>query len=335
MKPSVYFRTDGNESIGLGHIYRCLSLAGILQPAFESVFIFSKTPRHLFEKIDFLKVKSMFIEHSDEQLEMQWIESSVPSSSLIVIDSYEFTDGYFRDLLQRGYKTVFVDDQNKINTEAYAIINHLVGSERNNYLKAKKIFLGPAYAILREEFLKAVHKPSKKIGESIFVSLGGADKDHVTNKVVKCLLTLGKKINVLIGAGFTGQQELEIISRANPRAKIFKEKPASEIIELISDSEFAVITPGMISYELFTIGIPAVCGYISSSQRQVVSQFEEHGLIANGDDFNEVSLMEAIDRLTLGLTDQMVSNQKKIFDGRSGERLVEVFKSMHGNDQAF
>lgn len=335
MKPSVYFRTEGNENTGLGHLFRCLSLAEILQTAFTCIFILSsKTPRDLFEKINFSGAKPVYIDSLTEQQEVSWITSNLPSSSVVVIDSYHFSDEYFSWLVEKGYKTVFIDDQNKINTTAFGVINHIIGAERVQYKNTGKVqLLGTRYAILRKEFLQVKKKSSVKekfVLERTLICLGGSDKNQVTNKIVRNLLADWPQLNisVLVGASFVGYAELNQYAAAG-RITILKEKSAAEIIEAVSQASVAIITPGMISYEFFSVGIPALCGYISEYQQQVLDQFSTHSLVMDIADFNREKLNFALRSMTALITDKQLEAQRVMFDGQSGDRLVKAFQEIY------
>jgi UDP-2,4-diacetamido-2,4,6-trideoxy-beta-L-altropyranose hydrolase len=333
MKPSVYFRTEGNENTGLGHLFRCLSLAEILQPAFTSTFILtSKTPQALFERINFAGAKHVYIDSSSEQQEIEWIKSNVVRSGIIIIDSYILSDDYLDSLLSLGYKTVYIDDQAKSDVRSYAVINHIVGSEKIQYKNVNGTqLLGTKYAILRKEFL--THTKSEVKGdfscENVLISLGGADQNQVTNKIVKNLLSFPElKIDVLVGAGFKGLTELNQLA-ANGRVNILKELKASGIVDAVSRASVAIITPGMISYEFFSVGIPALCGYISKFQHEVVKQFSSYGLVADVEDFNGEKLNFALQSMSAAMANKQVEAQGRLFDGKSGNRLVEAFQKMY------
>ncbi|MFT5648133.1 MAG: UDP-2,4-diacetamido-2,4,6-trideoxy-beta-L-altropyranose hydrolase, partial [Aureispira sp.] len=50
-KTRIYFRVDGDNKIGLGHIYRSLGLVEMLKDSFECFFIIRNPLKSLEEKI--------------------------------------------------------------------------------------------------------------------------------------------------------------------------------------------------------------------------------------------------------------------------------------------
>lgn len=335
MRPIVYFRADGNQTIGLGHLFRCLSLAQMLQPVFDTVFLLShRTPTTLFHRINFAMARCEVIPVGRQ--EIQWLTVNVPPVSLLVVDSYELDANYFRELQEAGIRIVYIDDQGQTDVPCYGLINHLVAADEIPYSRSiSHLFLGPAFAILRKEFLDQSIKQNNRSfdGSRIFVCLGGADPNQVTLRVLHALMPMRPAAaDVLVGAAFVGTAGIEVLARHLPWIKLHRELSAGEIIELASSTSIAILTPGMISYELFALGVPTLCGYISDTQQRVVQQFENLGLVVSVGDFCGPALERGFVQLTPAKAILMVSKQQAIFDGLSGERLLRAFQEMYGNN---
>lgn len=333
----VYVRTDGSTTTGLGHLFRCLSLAEMLVSQFKIKFLLSAaTPEEMFTKINFANVSYEYLDTATEEEEIDQLSALIKEDQLLVIDSYRFSNQYFLILKQRGLRTVVIDDQNNTSLEGLAVINHLVGSELVPYSPQIKFkLLGPAFAILRKEFLAAARQPSpvpwELILNRVIICLGGADPVNRTDHILVSLKRIipHASIRIIVGAGYKGWSVLQESARAYTDVAILTGLNASEIIREVSVSNLAVITPGMISYEFFSVGIPCLCGYISSTQMHVVKQFEDCGLITNVGCFEFDDLMAGIQATTYEIAISQLATQRQLFDGKSNERLMTAFHEMY------
>ncbi len=96
----IVFRTNGGENIGLGHIYRCLSLAKAIKNEnkrtkkddIEITFISNKESIELIQKNNYKFINSDKFNKED----IQTIKNQNPD--IIIFDSYLADDEYLKQL---------------------------------------------------------------------------------------------------------------------------------------------------------------------------------------------------------------------------------------------
>jgi UDP-2,4-diacetamido-2,4,6-trideoxy-beta-L-altropyranose hydrolase len=111
----------------------------------------------------------------------------------LVLDGYHFDDDYQRRLRRDGMKLLVIDDYAHLpQYDADLLLNQNAGSERLNYKVPQEtmLLLGSSYALLRREFRGARRgKKADSAGQAghLLITLGGADPDNVTLKVIEVL----------------------------------------------------------------------------------------------------------------------------------------------------
>ena len=101
LKRKIYFRSDGNVNIGLGHVFRCLALTEILNDYFECIFVTRFVNDYIIEEIekscsDYIKLSEKNQVHFDEFI------SFVEKEDIIVLDNYFFTTKYQKQIKDIG-----------------------------------------------------------------------------------------------------------------------------------------------------------------------------------------------------------------------------------------
>ena len=126
--------------------------------------------------------------------EPDWLVSLFNSNEYIIIaDGYQFISTYQRQIKEKGFKLIYIDDLASEYMFADIIINHSpnISSENFSCAANTKFALGTKYALLRPTFLELLKKENTlKRTDTAFVCFGGADPSDLTLKVTKALLNI-------------------------------------------------------------------------------------------------------------------------------------------------
>lgn len=158
MMPSVFFRCDGNHSVGLGHVMRCLSIADsfatrgysvtfiladenvrdlVVNRGYDTVVLDSafddlESEIHLWDTVVFDEEPVGF-EVSYEKPE----DSLSMVSFFFVVDSYYVTERYFRELMKwvhgRGGRLIYIDDVAAFPYPCDVLINYNAHADKMIY----------------------------------------------------------------------------------------------------------------------------------------------------------------------------------------------------------
>ena len=120
--------------------------------------------------------------------------------------------------------------------------------------------------MLRSSFLK---KPSKPKGRYL-ISLGLSNVSEEIIKVYNALkdLNISDKMIDIVYDNIIKYFPLKFLNKIN----------SDELFKVICNAEYTFITPGNISYEVFSVARKTIMGYVSESQKAALFEFEKLGL---------------------------------------------------------
>lgn len=146
---NIFFRTDANSSIGMGHVMRCLSIAD----AFHSlgndsiIIIFILADDTVEKLIQDRGYKTVVLHSKYSKMESElplWDIQSFETIHLLIVDSYYVTEHYLssmRELIRtqdnngdKG-KLVYIDDVNAFLYPVDILINYNVYGSTVDYEK--------------------------------------------------------------------------------------------------------------------------------------------------------------------------------------------------------
>lgn len=290
----VIIRVDGNNNIGLGHIYRGIALAEILKDNFEIEFITKKdsivTPvKDIGLNITTLPSDLTFLQ------EPKWFKENYSTDTIIILDGYAFTEEYQEQIKQNKFKLVYIDDLATGIQKSDLVINHSPGATENDYKKEKytKLALGLNYAILRKSFINFDNKKIKSNNSlsNILISFGGADPEDYTLKTVTEILKLSKfkQVSVILGAAYKHEA---IFNIQNPILGIHNNLSENDIFELMVSSDLAIVPASTTSIELATLGVPMLLGYFVDNQKGIYDGLISNNIAVPLGDFNKKDFNE-------------------------------------------
>ena len=134
MKVKILFRADGNSTTGLGHLYRLFSLVEVVKDTLEFVFLTHATSTDLV--IPDTYTKKIIPESINIEDEPEWLTSTFSSKEYIIIaDGYQFTSSYQKQIKEKGFKLIYIDDLAKEHMYADVVVNHAPYKVEPHYKK--------------------------------------------------------------------------------------------------------------------------------------------------------------------------------------------------------
>lgn len=307
----IFFRTDFNNKIGFGHFYRCFSIAEIVEKNYQVNFVFNRNITDI-ELINAIPFPIVFINEEKDFF------TYLQPGNIIVIDSYDFNEQLQNQLNGLRIKLVVIDDLNNMNYDCNAVINHgvLFSEKEYKHSEKTKFYLGLDYLMVRKEFreistVKSKRKPLNKL-DNLFICFGGSNQEELIKKTVNILSNLEvKKISIL--ASNLDLNEHLLKSSEILHIEIYENLKPNAIINLLQNSNFAILSGSTILLEAFTVGIPIISGWFAENQKYSLEKFEKMGMIINLDNFKsenyDFNLINAIKLLKNNFS--IVRNQKK------------------------
>lgn len=353
----IVVRADSGTHIGTGHIMRCLTLAHAFKKSgHEVVFV---TRNHLgnissrikkeFECIvlpDGVKDLSQYrddeystwlgIPVEQEISEFRKISKEYGPFDLSIIDHYSLDEKFEREITDG--KTLVIDDLMNRNHCCDYLLDQNLSASRSRYIelshgKECHFFLGPKYALLREEFTKYRPIGPKEFTEvkRVFVFFGGSDITCECRKVVDAFLSLELKLNidVVLPKDHEDYQYIDSCSGKDERINLFSF--VSNMAEMIAKADICFGAAGTTSWERACLAVPSFIVAVAENQKigarnlssSGVSSYVGDGKITDVNDWGNV-FKKLSDHDALNT---MSSKAFKTCDGLGVNHLLGVFES--------
>jgi len=326
----IYFRADGDKTIGLGHVIRSLALAEMLHQHYECYFMTNSNLSFVESQI--LKICQAIIQLPPQEnlpAEAQYIQQHyLQKGAIIVIDGYKFTYNYQKILKKSAQLLIAIDDIYSTHFLADIIINHSGAVKKTDYQTASytQLYLGTSYALLRKPFrqLKRIER-SYETQNNIFICFGGADPKNHTLSTIKKLENHSQSSNyfVVIGGAYGHRYKLETyIQSNNLPIKLLSNLTAQEMVNYMKKCSIAITPPSSISYEYLSVGGHLFLEQIADNQDNIKQFLIAQKLAFNLQDFGKVTTKDLADSLT---------NQQVHFDGKQAKRFLKIIHATQIN----
>ncbi|RPI77438.1 MAG: UDP-2,4-diacetamido-2,4,6-trideoxy-beta-L-altropyranose hydrolase, partial [Desulfobacteraceae bacterium] len=340
----LFIRADASSRIGTGHVMRCLALAqawkkrggraifiGIMPEIFEG--------RLAEEGFAFHALPAPHPDGRDLAITLKIIQNHPRPVSAencwVVIDGYHL-DAVFQNAMRKaGLRVLVVDDYgHQPEYAADILLNQNPGAEKIKYPDPKcRFLLGTKYALLRNELLDQPITVRFRQGpaKNILVSMGGADPENATLKILHALLQANferAEIKVLVGPTNNHRDSLEQF-RLQHSSNFSLIDHVQNMRPLLEWADMAVSAAGSTCFEFARFGIPMILVVLADNQRLVANSLAEKKAALNlGQigDFNEVAAAEVLSKSIRdrGLLRNLSRNSREMVDGRGRSRVSEA-----------
>lgn len=269
-RKKIAFRLDGYKELGLGHVYRGLTLAYELTNH-DVVFVCKAEHEEGIKKLtdSFMKVVTI-----DSELDFfDWLKKS--NCDVVVVDTLDTSSEYISTLKALVKRVVSFEDLGQGAYLTDATINALYEDQG----LPTNFYCGEKYVCLRDEFV--ISRPSVFHDEvkNVFAMFGGSDPLNLTQRIVD----LGKRINskelvfhfdIVLGPAYSAQiiDEKEL---SNFGIKIYRD--VKRVSDLMGNADIAFTSQGRSVYELCQMAVPSIV--IAQNRREQRHSFAE---IKNG-----------------------------------------------------
>lgn len=337
--PRVAFRTDGNTSIGLGHLTECLTLAKRLQNHYSvsSLFIISSDTVEIQKLGDFTPATERLtanIGEEDSKLTGQILKKH--RINLLVTNLRAVTSDYLNDLKKRGITLVCIDELGNRDIIADVVINGSIVGDWHRYQfqsQSTLTYFGPEYMIMDKAFgtFHQKEKPIKPETTNILVTMGGVDRSGATLRIIEALNRLDKKIrkSIVVGPAFHHRSKLEeLLPRVKENNFQMSYVPAN-MAELMFEVDLALSAGGNTLYELACVGTPSMVLYEDEHegiQGRVFDRERAAICLGKGSEVPQEQITASVSSLLRdqALRTEMSQNGKRLVDGKGTERVCDI-----------
>jgi spore coat polysaccharide biosynthesis predicted glycosyltransferase SpsG len=276
-KTDILIYTEGGHKLGMGNIYRSISLANELKKrgGKNVKFITTSNEKYVLDLIRQHKYPSLY--YTKKKLLNKIIELD---PKILIIDFLGLDESFVKEIKEKtNSKIVIIGNDTSANKYADIVINAIVGTKFKNkkhYINKTLYLEGPKYLVLRDEFAKkSLNYIYRGKLERVLLLFGGSDQANFTCKIFNDLLNYDKKLKLtlVIGAGFKYEKELNELIKKHPNAIVKLYKNISNVSTVMLKSDFIITSPGTALFEGFRLKIPILGLFQNHSQEKVFRNF--------------------------------------------------------------
>jgi UDP-2,4-diacetamido-2,4,6-trideoxy-beta-L-altropyranose hydrolase len=320
--------------IGTGHVMRCLALAQSWKRSGGSVtFLLPegspgieariRSEGFLFEALapgQFADAVVNRVLHSKQRA--------------AVLDGYGFGAHEQTTLSKAGIAVLTVDDYGHATEYPVRwVLNQNAHARSEMYVRRAdntRLLLGPAYALLRDEFLPWLgwKRSIPEKASRILITIGGSDPDNLSVRILESIALLGHadlQVVLVVGSSNPHFQSLQSATKRLPlRVRIVRS--AVDMPALMAWADAAISGAGGTSYELCYMGLPSLLFVIAENQRHVAEHLSDLSAAVHAGathDFNSQRFAEELCRL-IEAQDQrqsMSHSARALVDGLGADRV--------------
>lgn len=268
MSKKIILRADGEEQLGMGHIYRCLSLAYHLT-GHEVLFVTRKGYPLGVKKLQESYFPMQIIERNEDIFEI--IDYFHPD--IVVNDILDTEEEYMKALRRKVPRIINFEDRGKGAVNADCVINALFTEK-----KCGNVYSGFQYFFIRDEFLTTVPKAFSEEVRNIVVLFGGSDPSDLTRKTYGIFQKIHDRFpnvnfHVITGFGYRYKDEV----KTDEEHRIYIHNDVKRVSQYLAQADMAVTSQGRTIYELACMGVPAIV--LAQNAREMEHAFAN---ISNG-----------------------------------------------------
>lgn len=347
MGPRVTLRVDASETIGLGHLARCLALAGAVEGQGGRAGLVGRAygPNRALAEVarDLLKEEPpfRFTELPDDLGQAEDARSTVVAareqgSDLVMVDHYRLGAAWWRTV--RGeLPLAAVDDVGRpgLGDHADLVVNQNAGAREEWYAPAPRVLCGPRFVMLREEIVGRRRRWQDAAAgpRRVLVSMGGSDPAGATARVLRALRGVAGRlaVDVMLGAGTARREEVRREADRDPRIRLYGE--LSDLPEVLARADLAVVAGGSTVYECAYLGVPPVMIQAADNQAGVCRAVARAGAGVFVGELRRVS-----DEGLAGAVRDIIDDEDRarrmslagmqLVDGRGSRRVAEAMASI-------
>ncbi|MDO8331647.1 MAG: UDP-2,4-diacetamido-2,4,6-trideoxy-beta-L-altropyranose hydrolase [Fluviicoccus sp.] len=365
----VIFRVDASVGMGTGHVVRCLALAAAMQQRgadihfvcrritpflAEQVAIFGYTLHRTGDTSPGAMVRQTAAIPHAHWLESSWqqdaedtlaVVRALRTVDLLVLDHYALDAAWERRLRAAVTRLLVIDDlADRDHSADFLLDQNYYRSPEDRYhglVPADcQCLLGPAYALLRPDFMAVRHqqlrhrRPTEPV-KRVSVCFGGSDPTGELPKVLQALMVLPEQLSlsveVIVGSSSPSLPEVRRQKVDWPGLEVVVDAP--DMAVRLARADLGIGAAGTMSWERACLGLPSLVAAVAGNQVESAEYLDEMNIHKYLGTFEQVDVDGYIKGVSCmlmnaGFRSTLSEQSARLVDGEGARRVVEfVFGS--------
>jgi spore coat polysaccharide biosynthesis predicted glycosyltransferase SpsG len=323
--------TDGNNTLGMGHVYQSVTLAGELSKKMNSqskIFFITKSGQIVIERL--YETGFEVYQYPNDDAILKSLISEAPDR--IIFDKLDVSPLLARQIKEIiGCKLIIFTNLTAANQYADITVLADIGSNFKNIREVDALsgavhYYGPKYWMLRPEFLMYGKKKKKPLSRvrNIMMIFGGSDHSNLTSIVLNELLHTNSSFEILVvvGAAFKHHEELNAVIEQNQQteSKVHIVNNFKDVAEAMHRTDVVFASPGLSFFEALAVGTPVLGFHQDELQRDVYE-----GYLTTLDKCDLFKLSSIIEKKSFIFPDDPFIASMEIGQGKD-EIMIEILR---------
>ncbi|MHA1239081.1 MAG: cytidylyltransferase domain-containing protein [Candidatus Odinarchaeia archaeon] len=276
-KTKIAIRVDGDD-VGLGHVYRMLSLASRLIHH-DIRFYMCKNKVLGIKKVKENNFPVFLINDNTDFLNA--VQEFKPD--IVINDILDTEKEYILALRNQGIFVVNFEDLGEGSEYANIVFNALYESSN----PPQSHYYGYRYVILRQDFYYYPIRELSPEVNNILLTFGGVDENNLTLKTLTALekINFTKNVTVILGLGYKHTNSLkEFMEKSKLNIELHRD--VKSMARFVYNADIAVTSKGRTIYEIASLAVPCVA--IAQNEREMLHLFADlsRGIVSLGLAYN-------------------------------------------------
>jgi UDP-2,4-diacetamido-2,4,6-trideoxy-beta-L-altropyranose hydrolase len=336
----LLIRADADHQTGFGHVMRCIALGQEWRAAGGSVSFASRSlPGSIANRLEeegmrWLALPDTFEAVGDAERFLQLADRA--GAVALVADGYHLDSAWQQRVAASPQPLLLIDDEAQLDQyHATALLNQNLIDASIAYAGkfAGKLLAGPAFALLRREFLE--RRPTRGVNDvaavrpqRLLVTLGGSEAAVITRLVLDAIQTLPcGAFEVTCLSGIDG------LAGAYPQITVLPY--ARDMPAMMANSDLAICAGGSTNWEMCFFGIPRLVIALAGNQCGIAEALHARTACRHlgwHENVTRDQIAGALADLSgdAGMRRKMTNAGRELVDGQGARRVCETLRSLAG-----
>lgn len=260
----IVFRVDGYGELGMGHVFRCLTLAYILTEH-DVLFVCNKNHSEGISKIRSANMN--VVELEDDGQFIEWARKNRPD--VVVHDLLDTDAAYMAQLKAASKRLISFEDLGAGASISDAVINAIYEGAP----QTPTTYIGKDFVCLRDEFLTTVAPPFSEKVRRILVTFGGTDPLGLTSRLYSLARIINRndivfEFDFILGPGYKGDP---IAPCKQHGIRVLND--VVRMSDYMKTADLALASQGRTTFELAAMGVPTIV--LAQNKREQLHTFAQ------------------------------------------------------------
>ncbi|MEZ9645222.1 UDP-2,4-diacetamido-2,4,6-trideoxy-beta-L-altropyranose hydrolase [Vibrio sp. 10N.261.52.C2] len=352
-------RVDGSETIGGGHLMRCLSLVDGIKLTDSNAEVHLICCDLIYKFIDIIKSKgvtlhilpendSVHVNKNNWEIDAKLtkeIIGTIGEIEWLIVDHYQIDKKWETELSEIVEKVLIIDDLADRKHSCDILLDQTYGIDKKRYNTLVSndcsILVGTEYALLDKRYsFKANYisqlRDKRLIREKIFISLGASDQLNYSDLVLQQALDIDEVEHIYLVIGAANPHRKYLVNKYSgcPKVSLLYNLTAEEMIQSMLSCDIAIGAGGTSAWERCACGLPGLMIVMADNQLEIAKQLSTTGAIRI---CNEKNIASELNELLIKFRDEQksymdsVTSCLNICDGKGTARVLSVMEAYERN----